>query len=141
MAQLIEFAGNNLILVAALLVITTLILKTEIGLKLNKIPQLNVNDAVRLMNDDNVVVLDVREASEYSAGHIRDSVHIPISSLAKRISELEKYKNKKILAYCRSGNRSNSACRILSKQGFESVNNLSGGVISWSGASLPLSKK
>jgi len=141
MAQLIEFAGNNLIMVAALLVILTLILKTEIGLKLNKIPQLNVNDAVRLMNDDDVVVLDVRESNEYSTGHIRDSIHIPIGSLNKRIGELDKFKNKKILAYCRSGNRSNTACRTLSKQGFENVNNMAGGVISWSGANLPLSKK
>jgi len=141
MAQLIEFAGNNRIMVAALLVILTLILKTEIGLKLNNVPQLNVNDAVRLMNDDDVVILDVRESSEYSAGHIRDSIHIPIGALSKRVNELEKYKNKKILAYCRSGNRSNTACRTLSKQGFENVNNMSGGVISWSAANLPLSKK
>ena len=141
MAQLIEFAGNNLILVAALLVITTLILKTEIGLRLNKVPQLNVNDAVRLMNDDDVIVLDVRESNEYTTGHIRDSIHIPVGSLSKRISELEKHKTKKILAYCRSGNRSNNACRILSKQGFENVNNMAGGIISWSSANLPLSKK
>jgi len=141
MAQLIEFAGNNLIMVAALLVILTLILKTEIGLKLNNIPQLNVNDAVRLMNDDDVVILDVRESSEYSAGHIRESIHIPIGSLNKRIGELDKFKNKKILAYCRSGNRSNTACRTLSKHGFDSVNNMAGGVIGWSAANLPLSKK
>lgn len=141
MAQLIEFAGNNLIMVAALLVILALILKTEIGLKLNNIPQLNVNNAVRLMNDDDVIILDVRESSEYSAGHIRDAIHIPIGSLSKRINELDKHKNKKILAYCRSGNRSNNACRLLSKQGFENVNNMAGGVISWSAANLPLSKK
>jgi len=141
MAQLIEFAGNNLILVAALLVILTLILKTEIGLKFNNVPQLNVNDAVRLMNNDDVIVLDVRESSEYSAGHIRDSIHIPIGSLSKRLNELDKFKNKKVLAYCRSGNRSNTACRTLSKQGFENVNNMSGGVISWTAANLPLSKK
>ena len=141
MAQYIEFAGNNLILVIALAVITLLILKTEIGLKLSKIPQLNVNDAVRLMNDDSLVVLDVRESSEYSSGHIRDSIHIPISSLSKRVSELDKFKTQKILAYCRSGSRSNHACRILSKQGFENVNNLAGGIIGWSSANLPLSKK
>lgn len=141
MTQLIEFAGNNLILVAALVVITALILKTEIGVRLNKIPQLNVNEAVRLMNDDDVVVLDVRESKEYSSGHIRDSVHIPMASLSKRLNEIEKYKTKKVLAYCRSGQRSNHACRMLSKQGFENVSNMSGGIISWSNANLPVSKK
>ncbi len=141
MAQLIEFAGNNLVLVAALVVIALLIIKTEIGLKLSNVLQRNVNDAVRLMNNEDVVVLDVREASEYSSGHISNAIHIPVSALNKRVSELEKYKNSQILAYCRSGNRSNQACRTLSKLGFEKVSNLAGGVTSWSSANLPLSKK
>jgi rhodanese-related sulfurtransferase len=138
---MIEFAGNNLILVTAMIVILALILKTEIGVRLNKVPQLSTNDAVRLLNDDDVVVLDVREANEYSSGHLRNAIHIPVNALNKRISEIEKYKNKKILAYCRSGNRSNTACRMLSKQGFENVNNMSSGIIGWSSANLPLSKK
>jgi len=142
MAQLIEFAQNNLMLVIALGVIGALIIKTEVGLKLSNILQLNVNEAVRLMNDDDdVVVLDVRESSEYSAGHIRNAIHIPMSELVKRLTELDKYKNKKILAYCRSGNRSNGACRTLGKQGFENVSNLEGGISSWTSANLPVTKK
>jgi len=141
MAQLIEFATNNLILVSALAVITALIIKTEIGLKLTNIQQLNVNEAVRLMNDNDVVLLDVRESNEYNTGHIRDSIHIPMTSLVKRLTELDKYKNKQILAYCRSGSRSNSACRTLNKQGFENVSNLAGGIMSWSNANLPVTKK
>jgi len=141
MAQLIEFATNNLILVSALAVITALIIKTEIGLKLTNIQQLNVNEAVRLMNDNDVVVLDVRESNEYNTGHIRDSIHIPMTSLVKRLTELDKFKNKQILAYCRSGSRSNSACRTLNKQGFENVSNLAGGIMSWSNANLPVTKK
>lgn len=141
MAQLIEFAGNNLILVAALAVITALILKTEIGLKLSNIHQLNVNDAVRLMNDENVVVLDVRENKEFNSGHIRDSIHIPLALLPKRLNELEKHREKTILAVCRSGSRSNSACRTLNKNGFDKVSNLAGGIMSWSSSNLPISKK
>ncbi len=141
MSQLIEFAGNNLILVTALAVIAALILKTEIGLKLSNVPQLNVNDAVRLLNDDDVVVLDVRENNEYSSGHIRNAIHIPMASLTKRANELEKHKNKTILTYCRSGNRSNGACRTLNKLGFEHVNNLAGGIMGWTSANLPISKK
>jgi len=141
MAQLIEFATNNLLMVGALAVIAALIIKTEIGLRLSNITQLNVNEAVRLMNDDNVVVLDVRESNEYSSGHIRDSVHIPMSALVKRLGELDKYKSKPILAYCRSGSRSNSACNTLNKQGFENVSNLAGGIMSWTSANLPVTKK
>ncbi|MCW8933200.1 MAG: rhodanese-like domain-containing protein [Gammaproteobacteria bacterium] len=141
MAQLIEFATNNLLLVSALAVIAALIIKTEIGLKFTNIQQLNVNEAVRLMNDSEVVVLDVRENNEYKTGHIRDSIHIPMSSLSKRLTELEKHKNKQILAYCRSGSRSNSACRTLNKQGFEHVSNLAGGIMSWTNANLPVTNK
>lgn len=141
MAQLIEFATNNLLLVSALAVIAALIIKTEIGLKLTNIQQLNVNEAVRLMNDSDVVVLDVRESNEYSTGHIRDSIHIPMSALVKRLTELDKHKNKQILAYCRSGSRSNNACRTLYKQGFENVSNLAGGIMSWTNANLPVTKK
>jgi len=141
MAQLTEFATNNLMLVAALVVIALLIIKTEVGARFSNIQQLNVNEAVRLMNDENVVLLDVRESNEYSSGHIRDSIHIPMASLSKRLSELEKYKNRQILAYCRSGSRSNSACSTLSKQGFEKVSNLAGGIMGWSNANLPITKK
>lgn len=141
MAQLIEFAGNNLILVIGLAVILLLIIKTEVEAKMSPVSQLNVNDAVRLMNDDNIVVLDVREKNEFTGGHIRDAIHIPLGSLSKRISELDKYKSKQILAVCRSGSRSNSACRTLSKQGFEHVSNLSGGITSWTSANLPTTKK
>lgn len=141
MAQLMEFASANLMLVAALAVITALIIKTEISSKFNKTRQLNVNDAVRLMNDEDVIVLDVRESSEYSNGHIRDALHIPMSALTSRITELEKHKNKQILAYCRSGSRSNSACNTLSKQGFEKVSNLAGGIMAWTSANLPITTK
>ncbi len=140
MAQLIEFAGNHLVLASALAVITLLLIKAEIDARLSSVKQLNVNEAVRLMNDD-AVILDVRESNEYGTGHIPNAIHIPMSSLVKRINELEKYKQKNILAYCRSGSRSNAACRTLSKQGFESVNNLAGGIMSWSNANLPVSKK
>ena len=78
--------------------------------------------------------------NEYSSGHIVNSVHIPLSNLKTRISELNKYKNQKIIVSCRSGNRSSQACASLKKEGFEEVFNLSGGVMAWENASLPLVK-
>ena len=46
-----------------------------------------------------------------------------------------------MIAYCRSGNRSNGAGSILTKHGFENVYNLGGGIVAWQKASLPVSKK
>ena len=141
MSQLIEFAGNHLLLFGAFVVVTFLIVKTELETRFSNVSQLNAVEAVRLMNDDDTVVLDVRESSEFSGGHIKNAIHIPMSALKNRLTELEKYKNKPILAYCRSGSRSGYACKLLNKAGFEKVHNLAGGVMGWSSANLPLTRK
>lgn len=141
MSQMIEFAGNHMMLFGAFAVVTALILKMELENRFSGIGQLNPADAVRLMNKDEVVVLDVREANEYGDGHINGAKHIPMSTLKNRLSELEKFKSRQVLTYCRSGSRSNHACKVLKKQGFENVYNLSGGVMNWSSANLPLTKK
>lgn len=140
MSQFIEFAGNHLLLFGGFIVVTALIVKMELESRLSGIAQLGPAAAVRLMDDD-TVVLDVRETQEYGNGHIKDAVHIPMSALKSRVSELEKHKNKNILAYCRSGSRSNYACKLLKKNGFDNVYNLSGGVMGWSSANLPLTRK
>ena len=141
MSQLIEFANNHLILLGALVVTLTMIIKMEFESRFSGIPQLIAADAVRLMNNEEAVVIDVREVQEYGDKHIKGSIHIPMNSFKTRIGELEKYKTKPVLAYCRSGSRSNYVCRILKKAGFEQVNNLSGGVMGWESANLPLTKK
>ena len=129
-----------MLLFGGFLVVTALIIKMELESRLSGIAQVRPIEAVRLMDED-TVVLDVREAQEHSSGHIKNSVHIPMSALKSRMAELEKYKNRKILAYCRSGSRSNYACKLLKKSGFENVFNLSGGVMGWSSANMPLTKK
>jgi rhodanese-related sulfurtransferase len=141
MPQYIEFLSNHPYLFMALFVVLTLIIKTEIDNRFSGVIQSNALEAVRLMDEDGMLILDVRETSEYGAGHIRNALHIPLSSLKSRMKELDKYKNKTVLAYCRSGARSNTACRQLKKAGFEKPHNLAGGVIAWGSANLPLTKK
>lgn len=126
---------------AALMVVTTFIIKMELENHLSKVKQLNPAEAVRLMNDDSLLVLDTREDSEFSSGHIKGAVHIPMSQIKKRISELEKYKSKPVLLYCRSGNRSNHTGKTLSHAGFDNVQNLAGGMLAWSAANMPVTKK
>lgn len=141
MTPYIEFASNHPYMFMALFVVMALIIKTEIESRLSGVMQINPLAAVRLMDEEGMLILDVREASEYSAGHLRQSLHIPASALKSRLNELVKYKNKPILAYCRSGNRSGSAARQLKKAGFENVHNLAGGIMAWSNANLPVTKK
>lgn len=87
----------------------------------------------KMHSDPEPVLLDVREAHELSGnlGHIDGILHIPIGSLAKRLSDLESEKDREIIIVCRSGARAHTAAQILSKAGFPNVSVLAGGMIAW----------
>jgi len=93
------------------------------------------------MNNEDVVVLDVREPAETIDGKITKAIQIPAGAVTKRITELEKHKDKTLLVYCKSGSRAGSACKELSKHGFDKVYSLNGGILAWQDAHLPVSKK
>jgi rhodanese-related sulfurtransferase len=84
----------------------------------------------RMRNQNNMLLLDVRTDPERKRGHIKGSVHIPLNQLRKRQQELERYRNKEIVCYCRSGNRSINAAVFLQKYGFN-ASNLKGGISAW----------
>jgi rhodanese-related sulfurtransferase len=71
---------------------------------------------------DGAIILDVRSAGEYSSGHIKGSVNIPVDKLAANLHKL-KAKNKPIITCCASGMRSASAKNILTTNGYENVHN------------------
>ncbi|OQX49617.1 MAG: sulfurtransferase [Epsilonproteobacteria bacterium 4484_20] len=75
-----------------------------------------------ILNDDNITLLDVRTVEEYKSGHIRGAKLIPLGKLEANLDKLKADKNKKIIVYCRSGNRSVAASRILEKHGFVPLN-------------------
>lgn len=98
-------------------------------------------EATLLMNREDAIVVDVREANEWSSGHIAGARHIVLGQLDNRISELDKFKAKPVIVCCASGGRSGSAVAKLKKAGFEKAVNLDGGLSAWSSANLPLTKK
>jgi rhodanese-related sulfurtransferase len=83
------------------------------------------------------LVLDVREPSEYAAGHIAGSTLLPLHQLAGRMSELPK--DREIVCVCASGSRSSSAARQLTSAGY-TVLNLNGGMSWWTHAGLPVKR-
>lgn len=109
--------------------------------RLSGIKQVSPQEAVMLFNHQDAVVLDVREQSEWSDGHIAQAKHIPLGKLKDRLKELEKFKDRPIVAVCRSGNRSGHACGQLKKAGFENVHNLTGGMQAWEQAGLPKDRR
>ena len=82
------------------------------------------------MNDD-FLLLAVRTPEEYNDGHIDGSTLIPVTELESRLNEIEDYKGKTVLVYCRSGNRSVTASEILIDNGFSEVHNLLTGFNGW----------
>jgi rhodanese-related sulfurtransferase len=110
------------------------------GNKIRGIKEVDTLGATNLINRSNALVLDVREQSEYDAGHIINSRLISLGKLKDRVGELEKYRTRPIVVVCRSGSRSESGTAFLNKQGFTQVVNLTGGVAAWQKANLPLEK-
>lgn len=135
------FIQNHPLLFAGLIAIIGLIAWTEFGRFTRKYKDVNATQAVQVINRDNSLVLDVREDSEVRGGKIKGAKHIPLAQLKTRMSELDSAKEKSLLVYCRSGNRSSHACNLLTKAGFSDVYNLSGGINAWESANLPLSKR
>ena len=141
MEQLLDFASNNLLLVAAFFIVLGLIIKMEVERKVSGTKNLSPMEATRLLSRDEALMLDVRDDSEYKSGHIKNAVHIPVDALNERLGEIEKHKDKPVIVYCRTGIRSRKACTTLKKAGFGELYRLDGGVVSWESANLPLTKK
>ncbi|NWF71287.1 MAG: rhodanese-like domain-containing protein [Chloroflexi bacterium] len=80
-------------------------------------------------------LLDVRTAEEYASGHIADSVNIALQELQTRLSEIPR--DVPVVIYCRSGNRSAQAARLLVEAGYSQIYDL-GGIIAWTAQGYPL---
>lgn len=135
-----EFVQQNIWLILLAVFSGVMLFGGGLRGRLSGVKQVSPQEAVMLFNHEDALVLDVRENSEYSDGRIPKAKHVPMGQLKNRISELEKYKDKPIVAVCRSGSRSGYACSILRKHGFDKVYNLSGGILAWDQAGLPKEK-
>ena len=80
------------------------------------------SDARRLV-EEGALLVDVRTPEEFAAGHLPTAVNIPVQELDRRLSELEP-KDRRIVLYCRSGNRSGRAARILRSAGYSALHDL-----------------
>lgn len=88
----------------------------------------------RIAADKNAVILDVRTEQECAQGTLDNARCLDIFQSKKFLDELEKMdKGKNYYVYCRSGQRSASACQMMEQMGFASTYNLIGGISSWNG--------
>lgn len=90
---------------------------------------INAKSAVKRMNsDENIVILDVRTQKEYKEKHLKNAINIPVQVLDTQFKTLMPDHDKHILVYCRSGNRSVKASRILTAHAFKPIN-IEGGML------------
>lgn len=103
-------------------------------------PSVNTLEATQMINRQDALVLDVREQAEYKQSHILNSRGMPLSQIEARTGDIQKFKDKPVIVYCATGNRSSAAAAALRKAGFSNVFNLSGGFAAWQQAGLPVQK-
>ncbi|WP_207670447.1 rhodanese-like domain-containing protein [Clostridium sartagoforme] len=126
-------------IIALFLILSTLVisgcttLNKEIstkGQEVVTVSRITSEEAKEEMNNNDVIILDVRTEEEYNSGHIENSVLIPIDDLEYKAEEVLTNKEQKILVYCRSGNRSKKAADLLVEMGYTNVYNF-GGIKDW----------
>jgi len=99
---------------------------------------LSVTEFSAKVAEAGVITLDVRTPGEFMGGFIQGARNIDFQSgnFENEIAALDK--NATYAVYCRSGNRSGQAVKVMHDAGFHNVYNLNGGVIDWTNAGLPL---
>lgn len=135
-----EFILQNLWLVVLFVASGAVLAWPEVAKLIGASNEVGTLEATRLLNQGTTLVLDVRDASEFAAGHLPRARHIPLKELASRIEEIGKYKERAVLVTCRNGPRSGSASKVLKRAGFSTVYQLKGGIVAWQQASLPVEK-
>ncbi len=140
MGHIGEFIVNHWVLTLSLVVIVALLVMDALKRKVLGFQDIKPQEAVRLINHEDAVPVDVREDGEYHEGHVLNAVHIPLGLMEGRLHELDAYKERPLIVYCRTGQRAAHAGVLLRKQGYERVYKLSGGILAWRGADLPVVK-
>lgn len=105
---------------------------------LNLGPDVTVQTVAEVKDRDDVLVLDVREDWEYQEKHIPGVLWMPMNTVPNRLSEIPK--DKEVIVTCRSGNRSGQVVDFLRQQGFTNVHNMTGGIVAWESAGLPVER-
>ena len=136
--EFIQFLQGELLLTGTLFALIILLIVNLYSEKYRKYQVVDTNGAVSLMDDDELLIIDVREEKERKAGFLSNDLNIPMGQVKAKMNTLDKSKN--ILVYCKSGTRSDRIADILSKNDFQKVSSLKGGFNAWLKADLPIQR-
>ena len=137
--NLVKFVADNIFLIAVAFASGGMLIWPTLRRSVGG-ASISTLQATLLINQQNALVLDVREAAEFEKGHMLNARNIAFKELATRAPEMEKQKAKPVIVVCENGNLSGRAAAALRKQGFGQVFMLSGGIGAWRQAGLPMEK-
>lgn len=135
MERLFDFVGNHYLLVSAFFLLLAIFFVIE-SRRAGK--PVSPQQATNLVNREEGLIVDVRDADEFRQGHIAGSLNIPFSQFNDRAAELAKYKDRPVILTCRIGPQASAAGRILKRQGFDRLMRLQGGLQAWKDERLPV---
>ena len=135
-----SFIINNWMLELIMVLSGGMLLWPLVQGRFSKMKEIGTLNVTQLINRQNAVLLDVREAREFAGGRLPHAVHIPLSELRNRGSELAKLTSRPVVAYCERGQRSRAAGTVLAGLGFTDIYHLAGGFRAWKDAGLPVEK-
>ena len=135
-----SFFINNWMLELIMLLSGGMLLWPLVQGRFSKMKEVGTLNVTQLINRQNAVLLDVREQKEFEGGRLPNAMHIPLSELRNRGSELAKLTSRPVVAYCERGQRSRGAGAVLAGLGFADVYHLAGGFRAWKDAGLPVEK-
>ena len=139
MDRLIQYLGNHPLLAAATLIVAIAAVVIELRSRQTSFMAIGPQDAVRLMNQ-NALVLDLRPAEAFAAGHLAGARNLAPEQLPKAGETFKKYKEKPVVVYCDTGSASGAAARKLAELGFTKAVNLRGGLAAWRAENLPVTR-
>lgn len=139
--QLLPFVQAHPFLFIALALASAALIANEVHGSVTGGKRLGALEAVRLINDRDALVVDVRPATDYKKGHLLNALNIPLAKFGERAAEIGKDKSRPVIVYCALGASQVEAAAKLRVLGHAEVYQLKGGLNGWMSASLPVTAK
>lgn len=138
---LLSFAGDHVYLFVALALVLLALIANEVHGRLRGEKRLTAGEAVRLINDSDAAIVDVRAPGDFKRGHILNAINIPAAKWQERIKELPKDKSRPLVVYCALGTAAPQMASELKKLGYGTAFALKGGINGWQADGLPVTHK
>ena len=141
MNQFVEFFYNHLALFGALGLVLSAFIANEVVGAIKGAKKIGALEAVRLINDRDPIIVDVRPAADFKRGHLLNAQHVALAKVEETVPQLSKDKSQPVIVYCALGGTSSLAAQNLMKIGYTAVHPIRGGINAWLSANLPVTTK